>query len=91
MRQNPAQCLYLGDDLRDMQAANAAEMRGIIANYGYVGDNVSIENWKAQGSVDRPTELIGYLIPIPDRKENKGASPKSIWPGTRMRRRRQHF
>jgi N-acetyl-D-muramate 6-phosphate phosphatase len=57
----PAQCLYLGDDLRDMQAANAVGMPGIIANYGYVSADASIENWNAQGSVDRPTELLRYL------------------------------
>ncbi|MGC2048739.1 MAG: HAD-IA family hydrolase [Gallionella sp.] len=57
----PAQCLYLGDDLRDMRAANAAGMPGIIANYGYVNGDASIENWNAQGSVDKPTELIAYL------------------------------
>jgi len=57
----PEQCLYLGDDLRDMQAANASGMRGIIANYGYVSNDVSIKSWNAQGSIDKPTELIGYL------------------------------
>jgi N-acetyl-D-muramate 6-phosphate phosphatase len=57
----PAQCLYLGDDLRDMQAANASGMRGIIANYGYVGDDVSVENWQAHGSIDSPSDLLSYL------------------------------
>jgi 2-phosphoglycolate phosphatase len=57
----PAQCLYLGDDLRDMQAANASGMHGIIANYGYVGDDVSVENWRAHGSIDCPSELLSYL------------------------------
>jgi N-acetyl-D-muramate 6-phosphate phosphatase len=57
----PAQCLYLGDDLRDMQAANASGMRGIIANYGYVGDDVSVENWRAHGSIDSPSDLLSYL------------------------------
>ena len=57
----PEQCLYLGDDLRDMQAANAAGMRGIIASYGYVSDDVSVKNWNAQGSVDKPTELLGLI------------------------------
>ena len=57
----PDQCLYLGDDRRDIQAANAANMPGIIANYGYVGDDVSEANWNAQGSVDNPAELIRYL------------------------------
>ena len=58
-----AECLYLGDDLRDMQAANAAGMRGIIANYGYVSAEASVENWDAHGSIDKPTELLG-LIPL---------------------------
>jgi len=57
----PAHCLYLGDDLRDMQAANAAAMPGIIASYGYAGSDTSVENWNAQGSVDNPAELIRYL------------------------------
>jgi N-acetyl-D-muramate 6-phosphate phosphatase len=57
----PAQCLYLGDDLRDMQAANASGMRGIIANFGYVSADATVENWKAHGSVNQPTELLAYL------------------------------
>ncbi len=56
-----AECLYLGDDLRDMQAANSAGMRGIIANYGYVSHDASIENWHAYGSVNTPAELLAYL------------------------------
>lgn len=57
----PERCLYLGDDKRDMDAANSVNMRGIIANYGYVSGDVSVENWNAQGSVDHPAELIAYL------------------------------
>jgi len=57
----PEQCLYLGDDLRDMQAANASGMRGIIANYGYVGTDASIENWNALGSIDAPSHVLRYL------------------------------
>jgi len=56
-----AQSLYLGDDIRDMQAANAAGMPGIIANYGYVSGDATIRKWNAQGSVDRPTELLDLL------------------------------
>jgi phosphoglycolate phosphatase len=57
----PAQCLYLGDDRRDIQAANAATMSGIIANYGYIGDDASEANWSAQGSINNPTELLRFL------------------------------
>ena len=56
-----AQCLYLGDDLRDMQAANAAKMPGIIARYGYIGDGAQLDSWGAHGMIDTPTELLGYL------------------------------
>lgn len=61
LRVTPENCLYLGDDKRDMDAANAVSMRGIIASYGYVSDDVSIANWQAHGSVDAPLELLGFL------------------------------
>lgn len=57
----PADCLYLGDDMRDMQAARAAGMPGIIASYGYIGENATVEGWQAQGSIDSPGELLHYL------------------------------
>ncbi|HEU0220380.1 MAG TPA: HAD-IA family hydrolase [Gallionella sp.] len=58
---SPGQCLYLGDDLRDMQAANAAAMRGIIARYGYISDDAQLASWDAHGIIDTPMELLGYL------------------------------
>lgn len=54
-------CLYLGDDKRDMQAANAVAMRGIIAGYGYVSEDCSVALWQAQGSVSTPLELLNFL------------------------------
>ncbi|MDR2195022.1 MAG: HAD-IA family hydrolase, partial [Gallionellaceae bacterium] len=57
----PEHCLYLGDDLRDMQAARAANMRGIIASYGYVSADASVENWQADGSIAAPMELLRFL------------------------------
>ena len=57
----PEHCLYLGDDLRDMQAANASGMHGIIARYGYISDDVQLPSWDAHGMIDTPTELLGYL------------------------------
>ncbi|MFA6971746.1 MAG: HAD-IA family hydrolase [Gallionella sp.] len=59
----PLHCLYLGDDLRDMQAANAANMRGVIARYGYISADALLENWGAHASIDNPIELLG-LIPL---------------------------
>ena len=53
--------LNLGDDLRDMQAANASNMRGVIAAYGYVSDDVSIAQWQAYASINSPPELLNWL------------------------------
>ena len=57
----PAQCLYLGDDPRDMQAANAAGMRGIIAGYGYISENAQLDSWSAHSIINKPTELLNLL------------------------------
>jgi 2-phosphoglycolate phosphatase len=54
-------CLYLGDDLRDMQAAQAAGMGGIVANYGYVPSREAAAAWPARGSIDTPQQLLQYL------------------------------
>ena len=59
--QIPQQCLYLGDDLRDIQAANAAGMPGIIARYGYISPDPPLETWGAHGMVNKPMELLNFF------------------------------
>lgn len=57
----PAQCIYLGDAERDVEAAIAAGMKPLIANYGYIADTDQPESWGAAGFIDRPEQLIDYL------------------------------
>lgn len=57
----PQDCLYLGDDLRDMQAANAAHIPGIIAAYGYIDPDAALPAWGAQGTIHAPLELLTHL------------------------------
>ena len=57
----PSACLYVGDDLRDVQAARAAGMRVIAAKYGYLGDGGAIETWQADAIIDHPREVLDYL------------------------------
>lgn len=57
----PEDCLYLGDDLRDMRAANAVNMRGIIARYGYISADAQLETWQAHAIIDHPLELLDLL------------------------------
>ena len=59
---SPSCCLYLGDDLRDMQAANAALMPGVIARYGYIDANANLETWNACAIIDHPMELLGLIV-----------------------------
>lgn len=57
----PGKCIYLGDDLRDVQASLAAGMEPVIAKYGYLGNVGSPESWGARYLIDRPQELLGFL------------------------------
>ena len=57
----PARCLYVGDDLRDMQAARAAGMGAIAAAWGYLGDGLPLDAWGADAIIQSPGELTGLL------------------------------
>ena len=57
----PAECLYVGDDLRDVQAARAAGMPVLAAKYGYLGEGGSIESWQADAIIEHPRQVLDYL------------------------------
>jgi len=57
----PAACLYVGDDLRDVQAAHAAGMTSVAVRWGYLGDGPPIEQWKAHHIVRTPKDLHDLL------------------------------
>jgi len=41
-------CVYVGDDLRDVQAAHAAGMPAVAAAYGYIGIDGDATSWQAE-------------------------------------------
>ena len=57
----PAECLYVGDDLRDMQAGCAAGMRTVAVGWGYLGLGEPITAWNADAVIERPDELLQLL------------------------------
>jgi len=57
----PAQCLYVGDDLRDVQSARAAGMPVIAAAFGYLGKDGDPRTWGADGIIQAPLEALDYL------------------------------
>ncbi len=50
--------LYVGDDLRDIQAAQAAGMPSAAANWGYIGHNGEVGSWGADVIADHPLDLL---------------------------------
>ncbi len=54
-------CLYVGDDPRDIEAGNAANMTTVIAKYGYIADDSDLQNWQADHIIESPEELLTLL------------------------------
>jgi N-acetyl-D-muramate 6-phosphate phosphatase len=57
----PEQIVYIGDDLRDVQAGFAAGMVTVAAAYGYCGTDLPPTMWRAQHIVDSPVQLRRLL------------------------------
>ena len=60
---SPGSCIYVGDDLRDVQAGQAAGMLTVAAAWGYLGEGGPIEAWQADFVIARPNELL-KLLPV---------------------------
>jgi len=56
----PEQCLYVGDDLRDVQAGHAAGMPVIAAAYGYCSGQ-DVTSWQADAIAHQVAELYGAI------------------------------
>jgi N-acetyl-D-muramate 6-phosphate phosphatase len=56
----PAQCVYVGDDMRDMLAGKAAGMGTVAATYGYLGAT-DVKEWGADVQIQTPMALLGLL------------------------------
>ena len=56
----PDECLYVGDDHRDILAARAAGMTAIAAGWGYTGET-EIQDWNADVVCTTVAELHGLL------------------------------
>lgn len=57
------QCLYVGDDERDIVAGRAAGMPTVAATYGYLGEKSDTDGWGATHCIENPTELLKFLNP----------------------------
>lgn len=55
-------CLYVGDDERDIVAGLAAGMGVVAATYGYLGQKADVASWGAHAQINSPMDLLQLLI-----------------------------
>jgi phosphoglycolate phosphatase len=56
-----AACIYVGDDLRDVQAGRAAGMATLAAAWGYLGVAAPVHEWQADHVLQTPEALLQWL------------------------------
>ncbi|MFI4928494.1 MAG: HAD-IA family hydrolase [Burkholderiales bacterium] len=56
----PIECVYVGDDVRDVQAGKAAGMGTVAATYGYLGAT-DVKDWGADVHIETPLALLPLL------------------------------
>ncbi len=57
-----ANCVYVGDDERDIVAGRAADMKTLVAAWGYIEPGVEVEAWRADGIVASPAGLLDHPL-----------------------------
>ena len=57
----PAECLYVGDHRRDIEAGRAAGMRTLAALFGYLEENADTKAWGADASIAQAGEIANWL------------------------------
>ncbi len=63
MSMPPSQCMYVGDDERDIQAGRAAGMPTVAVHYGYLGFGADVAAWGADAEIVSPLGILDLLAP----------------------------
>ncbi|TVQ30239.1 MAG: HAD family hydrolase [Wenzhouxiangella sp.] len=58
---DPASCLFIGDDRRDVQAGRAAGVATAVAGWGYLAPGESADAWGADWQLSSPGDLLELL------------------------------
>ncbi len=60
----PHECVYVGDAQRDVEAAHAAGMPALVANYGYLRADEDSRSWGGDIYLQQPGDLLEWLRSI---------------------------
>ncbi|MBW9264152.1 MAG: HAD-IA family hydrolase [Candidatus Thiodiazotropha sp. (ex. Lucinisca nassula)] len=58
---DPAQALYVGDAIRDIEAGRNAGTKTLVALFGYLDENDNPLAWQADGQIKHPLEILDWL------------------------------
>ena len=59
---NPSECVYVGDDERDIIAGRNAGMYTVAADFGFINKEDSADSWHADKVIKKPSELINLIV-----------------------------
>ncbi len=54
----PGETVYIGDDIRDIEAGNAAGMTTVAAAYGFIPPDDNPAHWQADHLIESPGDLL---------------------------------
>jgi phosphoglycolate phosphatase len=55
------QCIYIADAQHDITAGNDANMKTLVATYGFLKSTDTPENWGADILIDHPLEILDWI------------------------------
>lgn len=61
LRLKPVECVYVGDDKRDIDAGRNAGMKTVAVAWGYEGEH-PIASWNADVLIQQPAELLALFV-----------------------------
>lgn len=57
----PAECIYVGDAQRDIEAGREAGTATLVAMFGYLGRDDRPAEWQADGMIERPADILRWV------------------------------
>jgi phosphoglycolate phosphatase len=57
----PAQCVYVGDAQRDIEAGNNAGMHTLVALFGYIQAEDDPHSWAASATIETPAGVLDWI------------------------------
>jgi phosphoglycolate phosphatase len=58
---DPAQAIYVGDAIRDIEAGRNAGTKTLVALFGYLDENDNPHAWQADGQINHPMEILEWI------------------------------